>query len=85
MATNTTDRTYDLEAINDAIIHTPRDQELLVPANDREGGPYATFVRVPKAEVDAKCRTGFRRITGYEDEMMLGEVEDFTAEWKHSG
>jgi hypothetical protein len=77
-------RAYDLDDINDAITHTPRDQELLVPADDREGGPYTAYVRVPKTEVEAKCRAGFRRITGGEEDMMLGEVEDYTADWKHS-
>lgn len=77
-------RTYDLEYINDAIVHTPRDQELLVAATDREGGPYTAYVRVPKTEVDAKCRTGFRRVTGHEHDLMIGEPEDFTADWKHS-
>ena len=77
-------RVYDLEGIKDAIDHTPRDQELLVSTLAREGGPYTAFIRVPKAEVDAKCRAGFRRITHGEDEMMLGEAEDYTADWKHS-
>lgn len=77
-------RVYDLHAINDAITHTPRNQELLVPAADREGGPYSAYARVPKTEVEAKCRTGFRRITGGEADLMLGEVEDYTVDWKHS-
>lgn len=75
------DRTYDLDGINDAIAHTSRDQELLVRATDREGGPCTAYVRVPKAEVEAKCRAGFRRITGGEHNLMLGEAEDDTADW----
>jgi len=78
------DRVYDLDGINDAITHTPRDQELLVRAIDQEGGPYTAYVRVPKAAVEAKCRAGFRRITGDEHDLMLGEVEDYAADWKHS-
>jgi hypothetical protein len=84
MATNSSDRSYDLDDINDEIVHTPPDQEILVPATDREGGPYVAYLRVLKAEVEATCRTGFRRITGYEEDLMLGDVEDFTDGWKHS-
>jgi hypothetical protein len=73
-----------LEDLNEDIIFTPEDQELLVPSTDPDHGPYTLFIRVPKADVDEHCRRGFRRITWGEEATMMGEPEDYTADWKHS-
>jgi hypothetical protein len=73
-----------LEDVDDMMVHTPRDQELLVAERDPECGPYSVAVRVPKAEVEARCKAGYRAITGEEVDAMIGEAEDFTAGWTHS-
>jgi hypothetical protein len=73
-----------LEQIDDMMIHTPRDQELLVAATDPELGPYTSAIRVPKGEVEGRCRMGYRTISAYEIDAMIGEAEDFTGDWKHS-
>lgn len=72
-----------IEDLNEDIIHTPEGQELLVPVADPQGGPYTSFLRVPEGEVEARCRDGYRRITAYEHDEMLGEIEDYASDWKH--
>jgi hypothetical protein len=84
VATTSDRASISIADLDDAITHTPRDHELLVPASDPECGPYTQFIRVPLAEVDARCRTGYRKITASEDDVMMGESEDFTLDWKHS-
>ncbi len=73
-----------IEQLDEIMLRTPRDREVLVAAADPELGPYTQAIRVPVAEVEGRCRGGYRRISGYEVDAMIGDVEDFTGDWKHS-
>lgn len=78
------DHAMTLADLDDRLNHVPRDHELLVGSADPQKGPYSHAVTVPKNEVDAKCRAGFRRLSAYEHDAMQGAIEDYTADWKHS-
>jgi hypothetical protein len=58
--------------------------DCLVGADDPELGPYAKWISVPKAEIEKYSRGGYRRLTGYEIDRLIGDVEDYTEGWKHS-
>lgn len=66
---------YSLSEILRAITSTPPDQELMVPALDREGGPYTTYVCVPRSNIEEQCRAGFRRITRSEEHALSSAPE----------
>lgn len=70
--------TMTLEDLDDMI------RQILVPSTDPDGGPYTKPIEVAEADVKLKCLLGYRQITGHEHDDMIGDVEDFTADWKHS-
>ncbi len=76
---------WSLEDLWDLWIHTPATAVLLVAANDPELGPYTSTIAVSSAEIESRCCSGFRTITRREMEAMIGDPEDFGANWKHFG